>query len=120
MSLLDNLKRVLKTEQPTLEVIVKIMPSGFFTLRREGMKDVLAHNSVFGLLIGVRDHFYVGHKYFQRERDAKGALVPLPVFVKPRAVFGNFYGNFQHGDKRIIDTETTGFSGTYDYKQSVP
>ena len=80
-------------------------------------------------------------------RDEHGAVVMKPLHghggaavfrIMPQDMnFGSFYDLFsvtfkepwviqrflaevKHGDKRIIDTETTGFSGTYDYKQSVP
>src|ERR1019366_8416197 len=72
------------------EVIVKELPMGFFTLRREGTADVLAHNSVFGLLVGVKDHFWCGHKYFQRERDQR---VPLVIWKQPAPQLQQAYGN---------------------------
>ena len=117
MSLLNNLKRVLKTEVIAAEVIVKVMPTGFFILREEGAPDRQMWNGILGLIGPVKSSFWCGGILYARERDAKGNLLPLPVFMKPRPVFQQQYGNFVHGDMRIVDSDQcSSFDGEFQYE----
>jgi hypothetical protein len=87
------------------EVIVKEMPQGFFLLRREGLPDVQAFNHpAFGLMAGVKSSFYCGGLLFQRERDQRGKLVPLRIFVMPHVKTLDAYGDVTRDGKRFVDT----------------
>jgi hypothetical protein len=119
----DRLERQQKAEQrkpvtaPAAEEIVNKMPDGFFILRQPGLPDQQMFSSAsLGCIGPVKSSFWCGGLLFQRERDQRGELLPLKIFSRPRPVFQE-YGNFVHGDKRIIDSDQCGgFDGNFECK----
>jgi hypothetical protein len=116
---LDRIARAAKDVRkpaPAAEV-VKDIPMGFFIMRQSGRPDCQMHNSAtFGLIGPVKSSFFIGGQMFTRARDKHDELIPLKVFIKPAPQIGNSYGNFTHGDFRIVDSDViVGFSGDFEF-----
>jgi len=109
-----KLDRIARAIRPApVEEIVKEMPTGFFIMRTD-RGDFQMHNGALGCIGPVKSSFWCGGKLYSRERDKHDELTPLKVWIRPRPVFQE-YGNFERNGVRIIDSETFGFNGEYEY-----
>ena len=113
---MNLINRVLDTIVPEPEVFFEAPPLGFFKVRfgdGNDRPDCLGHSDLaFGVRYPVTAPHTVGGKTFSRERDQRGRLVPLKIWVLPVRQ-GDAY---VRGDKRFADTtKLEEFTGEFEY-----
>ena len=92
------------------------MPVGYFIYRQNG-RDRIAfnHPAAFGLMVGVLPSFVCGGIRFERERDAKGNLLPLPVWINNVPVHNGTYTG-RNGEMMADTDKMDAFDGDFIYE----